>query len=70
MIKRVICTLFFSCLFLNPNLGAQPAPIELIQNGSFETGDFTGWNAVNPLGPFEPWGVVGGVQDKFLKKVH
>ncbi|MBT5925972.1 MAG: hypothetical protein HOH33_05085 [Verrucomicrobia bacterium] len=40
-------------------MGAQPAPIELIQNGSFETGDFTGWNAVNPAGPFAPWGVVG-----------
>lgn len=60
--KRVICSVVFSCLILAPNLGAQPGPIDIIQNGSFETGDFTGWNVVDPFGPFQPWNVLGAGQ--------
>ena len=33
--------------------------VELITNGGFETGNFTGWTAINAPGPFEPWTVSG-----------
>ncbi len=29
----------------------------IMVNGSFETGDFTGWTAIDNPGPFLPWGV-------------
>nr|MBX2828940.1 HYR domain-containing protein [Flavobacteriaceae bacterium] len=31
--------------------------LDIIQNGSFETGDFTGWTAIDNPNPFVPWGV-------------
>lgn len=43
-------------LFLLP-LNAKAA--ELITNGGFETGNFTGWTAVNPAEFFRPWAVSG-----------
>ncbi|MCA9121143.1 MAG: pre-peptidase C-terminal domain-containing protein [Planctomycetaceae bacterium] len=46
-----------------PSSAAQPvAPNELLVNGSFETGDFTGWNTVTTAGPFRPWAVTGAGQ--------
>jgi hypothetical protein len=46
-----------------PNVPAQAvAPSELLVNGSFETGDFTGWTTVTTGGPFRPWAVTGGGQ--------
>lgn len=38
------------------------APNELIVNGSFESGDFTGWTTVTTAGPFRPWAVTGSGQ--------
>ncbi len=35
---------------------------ELITNGSFETGDFTGWQVATTGSPFVPWQVVGAGQ--------
>ena len=41
-----------------PNVPAQAvAPSELLVNGSFESGDFTGWTTVTTAGPFRPWRV-------------
>lgn len=43
-------------VFLTLNLSATAsAQTNLITNGSFETGDFTGWTATNAPGPFEAW---------------
>ena len=35
------------------------APVELVSNGSFESGDFTDWSATVSGGPFRPWAVSG-----------
>lgn len=46
-----------------PSAVAQPLdPNELLVNGSFETGDFTGWTTVTTSGPFRPWAVTGAGQ--------
>jgi len=46
-----------------PGAVAQPAaPGELLVNGSFESGDFTGWTTVTTGGPFRPWAVTGAGQ--------
>ncbi|MEO6391899.1 MAG: hypothetical protein ABIP75_08620, partial [Pyrinomonadaceae bacterium] len=42
-----------SAWILNPTARAA----ELITNGGFETGNFTGWTATNASGPFQPWQV-------------
>lgn len=36
-----------------------PVEPELIVNGGFETGDFTGWTTVTTSTPFRPWQVTG-----------
>ena len=42
---------------------AQPvAPNELLINGSFESGNFTGWTTVTTSSPFRPWAVTGAGQ--------
>lgn len=39
---------------LSANVSAQT---NLITNGGFETGNFTGWTATNAAGPFEAWSI-------------
>ncbi len=59
MMKKFICLLLLGPLFYCSNLKGQVPGFDLIQNGSFETGDFTGWNAVDMPAPFLPWAVSG-----------
>jgi Carboxypeptidase regulatory-like domain len=48
-------------LTLTPLLSAQAvSAAELITNGGFEAGIFTGWTATNGPSPFEVWRVSGG----------
>lgn len=42
-----------------PAMVPPPAGVEALTNGSFETGDFTGWTAVQTAPPFRPWAVSG-----------
>ena len=37
-----------------------PAQTDVMSNGSFETGDFTDWTAIDNPNPFLPWGVYAG----------
>jgi hypothetical protein len=37
----------------------RPMPGNLLTNGSFESGDFSGWTAVQTASPFVPWTVSG-----------
>ncbi|WP_253157615.1 pre-peptidase C-terminal domain-containing protein [Stieleria tagensis] len=39
------------------NAPVQQSPNELLINGSFETGDFTGWSTATTASPFRPWAV-------------
>ncbi len=47
-----------------PSAAAQHplAGTELLVNGSFETGDFSGWTTVTTSSPFRPWAVTGAGQ--------
>jgi len=49
--------LFTSFLFLNQYAEAQ---VELVENGSFETGDFTGWTVVQEASSGGDWFVYSG----------
>ena len=49
--------LFSSFLILNQNAEAQ---VELFENGSFETGNFTGWTVVQEAGSAGDWFVYSG----------
>jgi len=49
--------LFTSFLILNQNAEAQP---ELFVNGSFETGDFTGWDVALEPGSSGDWFIYSG----------
>ncbi len=44
---------------LAEGLSFQVQPSELIVNGSFETGDFSGWTVQTTGSPFRPWAVSG-----------
>jgi subtilisin family serine protease len=44
---------------LAEGLSFQQQQIELIVNGSFETGDFSGWTVQTTGSPFQPWSVSG-----------
>jgi hypothetical protein len=47
-------------LFLILTFWSQSVPAaELINNGGFETGNFTGWTVANPVSGFENWAVTG-----------
>jgi hypothetical protein len=46
------------------------AQTELIVNGSFETGNFSGWTTTQPAMPFRPWMVTGAGQGGGFPSVH
>ena len=53
-------------LLLSPR-ATDAAAIQLVQNGSFETGDFTGWTTGTTAEPFEDWAVsVAGAGSGFF----
>jgi len=54
--------LFASFLFINQTASAQ---LELFENGSFETGDFTGWTVVQEAGSDGDWFVYSGNTSPF-----
>jgi exosortase sorting signal-containing protein len=64
---RKLCAVFFKCLAvffllysLHGNANAQDDPFV---NGSFETGDFTGWTVIQEPGSAGDWFVYSGTQD-------
>ncbi len=54
--------LFSSFFVFNQNAEAQ---VELVENGSFETGDFTGWTVVQEAGSAGDWFVYSGNTSPF-----
>ena len=54
MCRRLSLTLIVSLFAL---LQHAHAAVELVQNGGFESGDFTGWNVVNRIGGVGNWHV-------------
>lgn len=58
-IKNTAATLAFFILFMIVAPQITKAQTQLIVNGGFETGNFTGWTAVNAVGSFENWAVTG-----------
>lgn len=49
-------------LVLSAGLLASAAQASLVTNGGFETGDFSGWTQIGPLGPVGSYVVSGGEQ--------
>lgn len=58
-IKNTAATLAFFILFMIVAPQITPAQTQLIVNGGFETGNFSGWTATNAVGSFEDWQVTG-----------
>ncbi len=58
------------CLVFLCGSKSASAQTELITNGSFETGDFTGWTITQPTQPFRPWRVTGAGQGGGFPSVH
>lgn len=56
MKQILILIVIFASLF---TLTSSVRAADLIVNGSFETGNFTGWTFQNPLTIFRPWAVTG-----------
>lgn len=67
MFRRTLFAAAISVVFLfTPATEAA----ELVTNGSFETGNFTGWTAVNAPNPWYPWQVVAaGFNNGFSQSV-
>ncbi len=55
-VKSFMPALLFACIAI---CSIRASAVELITNGGFETGNFTGWTVVNGPNPFEVWQVTG-----------
>ncbi|MFN0138999.1 MAG: carboxypeptidase regulatory-like domain-containing protein [Pyrinomonadaceae bacterium] len=55
--KSILCT--FALVFAILSFSAKASSAELIVNGGFETGNFSGWTAVNPANGWINWLVSG-----------
>jgi hypothetical protein len=59
MKKHIITAMAVVCLTLLSHGAQKVSAAELVTNGSFETGNFTGWTTVNGVNPWRNWAANG-----------
>lgn len=69
-VRRFGLIAILGCLFVLYGSEFASAQTGLIVNGSFETGDFTGWTRTQPVEFFRPWAVTTVGQGGGFPSVH
>lgn len=57
--STIVAVLAGGILLFGVGQPVQAVPVELVTNGSFETGGFAGWTTATTGSPFRPWAVNG-----------